>query len=166
MLPAYVPNPAAAVLGGGTPIDFGRHCRDGYRVFGDAKTWRGLILGILCGVAVGAVMISARDAYSLTFLPEIPLLVVALLAAGALLGDLAKSYFKRRLGKAPGEKWPVADQYDLVAGAFLLLALCAPAWVIATITPEIFLFILVVTPILHRSVNYIGYWIGVKKVPW
>ena len=51
MLPAYVPNSAAAVFGGGTPIDFGKTCGDGRRIFGDGKTHRGFFGGVLCGGA-------------------------------------------------------------------------------------------------------------------
>ncbi|MDD1720275.1 MAG: CDP-2,3-bis-(O-geranylgeranyl)-sn-glycerol synthase [Methanoregulaceae archaeon] len=166
MLPAYIPNPAAALFGGGTPIDMGRSCRDGYRVFGDGKTWRGLILGVLAGILTGLVMIWAREFYGLSFLPSLTPLVVFLLSLGALLGDLVKSYFKRRLGKSPGDKWPVADQYDLVAGAFLMVALFDPAWIMGALNAWILLTILIVTPVLHRFVNYIGFWVGVKKVPW
>ena len=38
MLPAYVPNPVAALLGGGTPIDLRKNYSDGNRIFGDGKT--------------------------------------------------------------------------------------------------------------------------------
>ena len=50
MLPAYLPNPIAALVGGGTPIDLGRNFTDGKRVFGDGKTYRGLIIGIFAGI--------------------------------------------------------------------------------------------------------------------
>ena len=53
MLPAYLPNPTAALFGGGTPIDLGRNYSDGRRFFGDGKTYRGLILGVLAGIVVG-----------------------------------------------------------------------------------------------------------------
>ena len=42
-VPAFVANPAAVLFGGGAPIDSGRTLRDGERVFGDGKTWRGLV---------------------------------------------------------------------------------------------------------------------------
>ena len=45
MLPAYLPNPVAAIFGGGTPIDLGKNFSDGKRVLGDGKTYRGLIFG-------------------------------------------------------------------------------------------------------------------------
>jgi len=117
MLPAYVPNPVAALCGGGTPIDLGRNFSDGRRLFGDGKTYRGLVAGILAGVIIGLLQIQAQTFFNLTNLPAHTLLSVSLLAVGALLGDLCKSFFKRRFGKERGSKWPLADQYDLVVGA-------------------------------------------------
>src|SRR2546426_2043485 len=52
-LPAFVANPMAVVFGGGTPIDFGRTLRDRERLFGDGKTWRGLLGGTLAGAFLG-----------------------------------------------------------------------------------------------------------------
>ena len=98
MLPAYIPNPAAALLGGGTPIDFGKCAKDGRRIFGDGKTWRGLIGGIIVGIIFGGIQIWARWFFHLDFLPELTWVTVICLSVGALLGDLIKSYFKRRLG--------------------------------------------------------------------
>ena len=166
MLPAYLPNPVAALCGGGTPIDFGKNLSDGRRVFGDGKTWRGLIAGILAGIAVGLVQIGAAGAYDLSMLPSQTLLTVVLLAVGALLGDLVKSFFKRRFGKERGAKWPIADQYDLVAGAFLLLLVFNPAWLFSEITLPAFICILILTPVLHRATNIIGYLFKIKEVPW
>jgi CDP-2,3-bis-(O-geranylgeranyl)-sn-glycerol synthase len=166
MVPAYVPNSAAALLGGGTPIDFGRTCSDGKRVFGDGKTYRGFFGGVLCGVLAGLVQIWIWSSFGLTALPHHTLLSVMLLAAGALLGDLGKSFLKRRLGKERGESWFLADQYDLVIGSFLLILLVYPEWLFENITLPIAVWIVVMTPLLHRVVNIIGYYIGVKEVPW
>jgi len=166
MLPAYLPNSAAAVLGGGRPVDGGRTFRDGKRIFGDGKTWRGLSLGILAGILIGSVQIGVREYFGLLTLPELTYPVVVILAAGALLGDLVKSFFKRRLGKERGAEWLVVDQYDFVIGAFVLLLLLQYEWVVATVTPVIVLWIIIMTPLLHRVVNIIGYLAGVKDVPW
>ena len=166
MLPAYIPNPVAALLGGGTPIDLGRNFSDGKRIFGDGKTWRGLVTGILAGIITGLILIWLCGRFPLAGLPVHTLLSVILLATGALLGDLVKSFFKRRYGKERGTKWPVADQYDLVAGAFLLLLIFDPAWLFATVTLTVFLVILIITPVLHRATNIVGYIFKVKEVPW
>jgi CDP-2,3-bis-(O-geranylgeranyl)-sn-glycerol synthase len=170
MLPAYVPNPAAVIFGGGPPIDEGATWRDGRRLFGDGKTIRGFVLGVLAGIAVGVVELWARALAGQTpgwaFLPVHTTVTICTFAAGALLGDLAKSFVKRRIGKRQGEPWPVADQYDLVAGAFLLTALAAPWWLIGNITLPVLVWILVLTPFLHRVTNIAGHRLGVKRVPW
>jgi CDP-2,3-bis-(O-geranylgeranyl)-sn-glycerol synthase len=166
MLPAFLPNPVAALLGGGTPIDRGRNFSDGRRVFGDGKTFRGLFFGVLAGIGIGLVQIWAYGVYGLTYLPEHTLLSIFLLASGALLGDLAKSFFKRRLGKDRGANWPVADQYDLVIGAFVLLLIFDYGWLLTNIPLPVLIIILIITPVLHRATNIIGYIIKVKEVPW
>jgi CDP-2,3-bis-(O-geranylgeranyl)-sn-glycerol synthase len=166
MLPAFLPNPVAALLGGGTPIDGGRNFSDGRRVFGDGKTFRGLIFGILAGIGIGLVQIQAYGVYGLTYLPEHTFLSIILLASGALLGDLAKSFFKRRVGKDRGAKWPVADQYDLVIGAFVLILIFDFNWFATNVTLPVIIIILIITPVLHRATNIIGYIIKVKEVPW
>jgi CDP-2,3-bis-(O-geranylgeranyl)-sn-glycerol synthase len=166
MLPAYLPNSVAALFGGGTPIDRGKNFRDGRRIFGDGKTFRGLFVGIFAGIGIGVIQILVSGAYGLAILPVHTLLSVSLLAIGALLGDLCKSFFKRRLGKGRGAKWPVADQYDFVAGALLLTLLFDSAWIVENVTLTILIMILILSPLLHRAVNIIGYYMGVKEVPW
>lgn len=166
MLPAYLPNPVAALCGGGLPVDFGRNYSDGKRIFGDGKTYRGLVAGILAGILIGLGQIWAQDQYGWIFLPQQTLLSVTLLAIGALLGDLVKSFFKRRFGKERGAKWPVADQYDLVAGAFVLLLVFNTRWLFTEVTIPVLLAILILTPVLHRAMNILGYMMKVKEVPW
>ena len=165
MLQGYIPNPVAAVSGGGTPVDLGRNFTDGRRIFGDGKT----------GGASSSASSQDRDrhypdvgsgAYGLFFLPHLTLLTVCLLATGALLGDIVKSFFKRRFGRERGAKWPVADQYDLVTGAFFLLLVFDSGWLFGEVTLPAVFFILILTPILHRAVNIIGFVIKVKEVPW
>lgn len=166
MLPAYLPNPVAALSGGGTPVDFGRSMKDGRRVLGDGKTYRGLFCGVLAGIIIGIIQIVLVSMFGWNTLPQHTLLSVILLSLGALLGDMGKSFFKRRLGKERGAKWPVADQYDLVIGAFLLTFIFDSAWLYANITLLILIIIIIITPVLHRLVNIIGYVSGVKDVPW
>jgi len=47
IFPAYFSNAGMVLVGGGKPIDGGRNFRDGRRIFGDHKTWNGLIKGPL-----------------------------------------------------------------------------------------------------------------------
>jgi CDP-2,3-bis-(O-geranylgeranyl)-sn-glycerol synthase len=166
MVPAYIPNPVAALCGGGTPIDFNRNYSDGRRLLGDGKTYRGLVCGVLAGIAVGTLQIWLAVTGGWTFLPQHTAASIVLLSLGALLGDMGKSFFKRRLGKNRGDAWPIADQYDLVIGAFVMMLIFDPSWLFANITLPAFIVILIMTPILHRAVNIIGYLCGVKKEPW
>ena len=55
-IPAMLPNSNAALIGGGTPVDFGKSWK-GQRILGDGKTWRGFIGGALSGVLIGILMI-------------------------------------------------------------------------------------------------------------
>ena len=173
-LPAFVANPMAVVFGGGTPIDFGRTLRDGERLFGDGKTWRGLLGGTVSGALLGFLLsapfnlvapnsVWSLGSYGAAFAAS------AVLAFGALLGDLAGAFLKRRMHKPRGAKAPVLDQYDFVVGA-LLLSLAIPSWSV----PRFFsgdallglLAIIVITPALHRAVNLVGYRMGKKHEPW
>src|SRR5437867_4461168 len=87
LLPAYVANPMAVVFGGGTPMDFGRSMRDGRRVLGDGKTWRGFAGGIasgfVLGVAFTAIASVAGPRLSFGGWPEV-LRILVLLPVGAL----------------------------------------------------------------------------------
>jgi len=166
MIPAYIPNSAAALIKGTLPIDFGRTMADGRRILGDGKTWRGFFGGTICGIACGCIQIWAYQQYHLTSLPHHTFLSVALLSVGSLTGDVVASFFKRRLGKERGEKWPFGDQYDFLFGAFILLVLLDWSWVQENITITTLVAIIIMTPLLHRAVNMIGYKLGFKKDPW
>ncbi len=175
MLPAYIPNPIAAVFGGGRPIDHGKYLRDGRRILGDGKTYRGLAVGILCGLLTG-VLQTALTARNITILEvQLPsfgpdmtgsLLVILSLSIGALCGDMFMSFFKRRLGLRRGAPLPVIDQLDFVLGAWALTYILATDWFIANFSTEIIIAVLVITPVLHVVTNIVGYLIGVKKEPW
>lgn len=166
MLPAYLPNNIAAVTGGGTPIDFGKTWKDGRRIFGDGKTYRGFIGGISAGIIIGLLQIFIENSGQISWIPSHTLTVIVCLSIGSLLGDLIKSFFKRRRGITRGEKWPLIDQYDFVIGALILTFFCDPEWMIQTMTFPMFITIVIITPVLHRTVNIIGYKVGLKKVPW
>ena len=173
-LPAYVANPMAVVFGGGMPIDFGRSLGDGERIFGDGKTWRGLAGGTAAGAILGLLatlpflVIAPSSSWSFGS-PGEALGVSAVLAFGALLGDLAGAFIKRRLHKPRGAKARGLDQYDFVVGG-LLLSLAVPAWSV----PRFYsgdasfglLAIILITPALHRAVNVLGYRMGKKHEPW
>lgn len=176
-LPALVPNSAAALVGkkSKTKMDFGRSWR-GKRIFGDGKSWLGFFGGATIGVIVGLIMLGIAALFGATddywgygpFWTNVG--VIVCLAFGSLLGDLCGAFIKRRLGMERGQKAPILDQYDFVAGSMLLTALFFPdfiysnyieGWHIAALV-----FVLLLTFFLHRGVNIIGYLLGIKKEPW
>jgi len=168
MLPAYVPNNVAVVLGGGRPIDGGRTW-GGARLLGDGKTWRGLVAGTLAGLLLALVLGALAPTVGAALgvaLPGFPLAAAVGLALGAMLGDIAGSLFKRRTGRERGAPFPVLDQLDFAAGALLLALVLAPTWTLATFTPAVLLAVVVLTPLLHVGTNVIGYWLGLKREPW
>jgi CDP-2,3-bis-(O-geranylgeranyl)-sn-glycerol synthase len=166
MLPAYVPNNAAVVLGGGTPVDFGREWR-GDRILGDGKTWRGGAGGIGAGFGL-AVLLNAAVAqgYVPEFIPTFELHAGFALALGAILGDMGASFLKRRTGRERGAPFPGVDQLDFVVGAFVVTALIAPDWFFDEFTVEVIIAVLVLTPLLHVTTNLIAYRLGLKDEPW
>jgi CDP-2,3-bis-(O-geranylgeranyl)-sn-glycerol synthase len=177
MLPAYVANPSAQLTGGGTPMDFGRKGRDGERLLGDGKTWRGLFGGVLGGMMVGGLQVAlAAAADSPATIPTFDplggkagagsLLVIFALALGALVGDAVKSYAKRRLKRKRGAKLPLADQYDFVLGAWVLSASLFPGWFQANFTLPAMAVIALLTFFMHRGVSRLGHRMGLKAEPW
>lgn len=173
-LPAMLPNSAAVVTGGGAPVDFGRSW-NGRRILGDGKTWRGFFGGAAAGIALGVIQMGISSPFdSVDYWGFGPLWgslgVIIALAVGSLLGDMLGSFVKRRLSLERGAKAPILDQYDFLIGAFLVVGLLFPGWVYAQYIEGgqilALVFLLVITPILHRVVNVIGYKMGQKDVPW
>ncbi|WP_135366347.1 CDP-2,3-bis-(O-geranylgeranyl)-sn-glycerol synthase [Halosimplex halophilum] len=168
MGPAYVPNNAAVLAGGGRPIDGGRTW-GGRRVLGDGKTWRGTAAGTAAGVALALALNAGSDAIAgLLGVPavEFPLAAAVGLALGAMVGDIGASFIKRRSGRERGAPFPGLDQLDFVVGALALAAVLDFEWVTATFTPPVLVTVLVVTPLLHVVTNGIAYLIGAKDEPW
>lgn len=156
LIPAYTANSSAVVLGGGTPIDFGRKWRDGKELFGSHKTWRGFLGGTAAGLFWGFIQ-------NLIHPGSFPWAVLVALPAGAMTGDLVKSFFKRRVGIGSGKPFPVADQFDFLLGAWLFAWLADPAWFGLIFVPPTVLAALVLTPVLHVGVNRIAHLLKLKK---
>ncbi len=171
MLPAYLPNNFAVLFGGGRPLDFGRNFPDGRRILGNGKTFRGTIAGTLGGVGLGLVLDSIASLRPDLGLPSFGsgdelILVLMGLSLGAMAGDVVASFFKRRMGMERGASLFLVDQLDFVMGSWALTLLLAPRWFSDNFTSEIIFIVLIITPILHRVTNIIGYKIKAKKEPW
>ena len=168
MLPAYIPNNAAVLAGGGTPIDGGREFR-GNRLLGDGKTWRGTFVGTVAGALVAFLLDLIRPtvvSVSGLPLPAFPSAVVLSLPAGAMLGDIAASFVKRRTGRRRGAAFPGLDQLDFVVGALVLTFAVRPGWATATFTPLVVVAVLVMTPLLHVGTNAGAFLLGLKDEPY
>ena len=83
-----------------------------------------------------------------------------LFGVGAMAGDCAKSFFKRRLGIPPGAPWVPFDQLDFVLGA---LALVGPR---AALAWTDVLVILALSAGGHILVNHLGWALGVRETRW
>lgn len=164
ILPAYVPNSVAVLVGGGPPIDGGRTWR-GHRLLGDGKTWRGFVGGTLAGATLALVMNALQPTLTPT-LPTFPSVVVVTLPLGAMLGDAAGSFLKRRSGRERGAPAPVLDQLGFVVVALGLTLAVAPAWTLATVTLPVLAVVLLLTPLVHVLTNVGAYLLGLKEEPW
>lgn len=152
IVPAYCTNGAPILFGGGPPIDFGKSLYDGQRIFGDNKTIRGFLGGLAIGAIIGAAgfYLFSKDV----------LLISILASLGAMLGDLAGAFLKRRLKIRPGGSLPIVDQLDFVLGALLLV------YPFHQITVGAVLIMLIVTPPIHLLTNVGAHSIGLKSAYW
>lgn len=187
-LPAYVANMAPVFVARlipawNAPMDGGRDAADGRRILGPGKTWRGLAGGAFFGGVTALVLsllapvtsfvLDADDfGRSAGASPSNIFLFGSVLGALALVGDAVKSYFKRRRAIERGGSWIPFDQLDFVvfglAGVFLFSWLLPAGWVAEAFLTDwvVLATLLVLTPVLHLTVNRIGYWMGLKEVPW
>ncbi|WP_302081807.1 CDP-2,3-bis-(O-geranylgeranyl)-sn-glycerol synthase [Salinibaculum rarum] len=168
MVPAYVPNNAAVLFGGGPPIDGGRTWGDS-RLLGDGKTWRGTIagwgVGMLFALVLNQLTGPAGDALGVS-LPTFSMPALIALPLGAMLGDIGASFLKRRSGRERGAPFPGLDQLDFVVGALALAFVADPGWFTDTFILPVVAVVLVLTPVLHVTTNGIAYALGLKDEPW
>ncbi|MEM0493146.1 MAG: CDP-2,3-bis-(O-geranylgeranyl)-sn-glycerol synthase [Candidatus Thermoplasmatota archaeon] len=175
ILPAYIANASAVIVGGGLPIDRGRIYKDGRRVLGDGKTYRGLFVGTLLGMIAGFCLVIAAyyinnteyNYLGLNDFGRYPLMIPLIfsLCFGALMGDIIESFFKRRLGKERGENWVPFDQIDFLLGSLALsffsssfvnlIGLTQYNWFLESFTLWHILFLILITPFMHILANLI-----------
>jgi CDP-2,3-bis-(O-geranylgeranyl)-sn-glycerol synthase len=175
-------------------IDRGRHYSDGHRILGDGKSWNGLIGGgIFSGILfilahklwnanganapfvdpllyadsndwfwfIGGDFGSVTAAFIMGFI----------LGFSCMLGDMIGSFIKRRRGlKREGDQSSEAPLLDTIPFAIAIFATSFTLFdgqilTHPNLTEEI-LFLLMATPLIHRSFNIIGYKFGLKEVPY
>lgn len=169
MLPAYFANASPVLFKNylkflAVPVDFGKKL-GGEPVFGNHKTWRGIIVASLTGIVIFYIQqllyaYGSFRAVSLVDYPQTTLLLGFLLGFGAIFGDLVKSFFKRRLHHTPGSSWIPFDQLDFVAGALLFsLPVYVPSW-------QAVVAIVIVTFFGDILVRHIGYYLKIVDKKW
>ena len=158
------------------PMDGGSTLRDGKRLFGDNKTWKGFIgmpIGGLIGFGLHGLFYEHFEVvqkwtvldYSNVGLFQNYWLLGAFFGLGYILAELPNSFIKRRINIAPGtnKKGPigklflVVDQLDSAFGCALVFALVIP------MTGLDFLMLTMVGGIFHYVFAVLLYFVGLKK---
>lgn len=148
------------------PMDLGRSFR-GKRIFGDHKTWRGLVAGIIAGTLTLWLQqyLFSEFAWIRSFAgavdyPSLPTFIMGpLFAIGALGGDAIESFFKRQRGIAPGKGWFPFDQTDYIIGG----AIATMPFVSLSIGH--YALLLVLWLIVHVLSTITGYFLNLKDSP-
>ncbi len=157
--PMYFANASALLFGGKIQLDFGKSFIDSKPVFGRGKTFEGTMGGILAGIAA-TLAVELLFWGQTTIVSQQYLLLGILLTTGAVCGDIAASFLKRRIGKEKGAPVPLLDQLDFVAGALIF---ASPVFI-----PKIeeLIIIIILTLIVHSLTNRLAFVLKIKNVPW
>lgn len=151
------------------PIDGGAMWR-GRRIFGDGKTWRGVVIAVVGSIAAVAIQkhVVGEHVGSIAVVDYARVNVIALGAAmggGAMLGELPNSFVKRRLGIARGATatgptsvfFYVWDQVDLLTTTWpLLLPWVRPSAILVVAS-------LLVAMAMHPFIALVGYLVGARR---
>lgn len=147
------------------PLDCYSHFRE-KRVFGDHKTIRGFVIGIISSIIVVYIQQYLWSADEINTIIKInyqdinPLVFGFLAGFGAIGGDALKSFIKRQYGIASGVSWFPFDQLDYILGAifttFFYIRLSFLDYIV----------IIFVWFFLHIIFSKIGYYTKLKSVPY
>ncbi|MGD9409471.1 CDP-archaeol synthase [Thiohalocapsa sp.] len=137
------------LLGGrwSTPVDLGLRLRDGHRLLGDAKTWRGLAGAIAAGTLLAPLL-------------GLSPMLGAAAAALAMAGDLLASFVKRRLGRTRSSRALLLDTVpeSLFPGLGLMLPLQLTALEVLVLVILFTLLDNLASPVLYR--------LRLRRRPW
>jgi CDP-diglyceride synthetase len=154
------------------PLDLGLRFR-GKRIFGDHKTWRGLVINVAFSVLGASIqgMLQGRGVIPswillVDYQTNGPLLGL-LLGMGMTAGELPNSFLKRQMEISPGRQatgvlsvaFFLLDQIDLALGIWIFI------FVVVRPPISLVLWSLVLTLVLHVAVSAVGYALGMRKTP-
>ncbi|MCI4331042.1 MAG: CDP-archaeol synthase [Thermoplasmata archaeon] len=174
---SFIANSSATLPGGrGPPMDLGRTWPwDGRRVLGASKTWSGFLFGTFFALPFAllqAYLILAYPQYQSivpTFGPSVLAAVPlgVLLGMGPMAGDALGSFIKRRLGLGSGARAVLLDQLPFVLVPVGIGLVAFPATFVPVFGNwEGILWLVFFTLAFHVGFNWVGYQLGLKKVPW
>ena len=152
------------------PLDLG-HSYRGRRIFGDHKSWRGLLINVVfCTLGT---MIQGWLQNRGYFPPWLLLLdyrdyghfLGIILGLGVTFGELPNSFLKRQLEILPGKKkkgplgaaFFLFDQVDLIIGIWVFF------FFLIRPSPVLFLWSIVLTGVFHVIISIVGYLLGMRK---
>lgn len=157
------------------PIDFNKNFIDGKRIFGDNKTYKGLlgyvILNILCSVIHG-IICNTFNLNNLNYFYmnhnntlSFNILIGLLLGLGYSLFELPNSFLKRRLGISEGKStsglskifFIFLDQADSVFGCALVV------WLFYDLGIKLYLGYIILGAVTHLVFNMLLYFLHLRK---
>ena len=157
------------------PIDFGKNFADGKRLFGDNKTWKGMLgyilfntfFAVLWGFVCQGGVLKDLNFFYQYHENTIPfnLLIGVLLGLGYSIFELPNSFLKRRLDITPGKSisgfWKVffvfLDQADSVFGVALVVWFFYPLGIL------LYLLYVLVGAATHLILNMMLYFMHLRK---
>ena len=173
-------------------IDAGNTWSDGNRVLGDGKSWEGLFgVAFVSGCLMTLAHILWKGHYSASERPFLDpsslipgdawyhfdeawvsaFLIGFILGLACMIGDSAGSFIKRRRGlKREGEissQAPLLDTLPFALGIIGTTAVLFDETILfePSIRPYV-IALLILTPVMHRLTNILGYKLGLKSVPY
>ncbi|HOV12924.1 MAG TPA: CDP-archaeol synthase [Spirochaetota bacterium] len=141
------------------PMDFNKTIGND-RILGDHKTFRGLFFGVLFS------MIVINIQYLIFYFTKVELTIYNfnqlnfqilgfLMGFGVIMGDLVKSFIKRRLRIEPGKRFIPWDQIDCALGGLLF------GRIVWDFPIEYGISIIFITFFMHIAIRYIASLFGV-----
>ncbi|MFW6220219.1 MAG: CDP-archaeol synthase [Nanoarchaeota archaeon] len=162
MMPIFVKNKFKFLK---IPVDF-YYKFNNKRIFGNHKTVRGFVFGIIGGMFVGLVQYLISNFEIIQKISYIDytlfnsLFIGFLFAFAALFGDAIESFIKRQININPGKPFIPFDQIDFI------LAIILFAYFIKPLSIEMIIVLLLIVPFLSVFTTKLGYLLKFRNENW